>query len=126
MPYGDIDPSQHWISQWYVTWRYQDIALTNVDPSMRFCGILLTESNFLASATVAIDEFENYTFKITLLKLLPYFREDGGLYNGDQWLIIISPRNNLSNGIWYSQQTLLSQVIVYFKLPESSCVRQIM
>ena len=40
-PYGDIDLGQHWFRQWLVAWRHQAITWTNVDVSLRSCGIHL-------------------------------------------------------------------------------------
>ena len=43
-PYGDINLCQHWLTYWFVAWRYHAITWTNVDVSSKvFCGIHLRE-----------------------------------------------------------------------------------
>ena len=65
-PFGDIDLGQHWLREWLVTWRHQDITWSNVDlSSVRPSGIHLRA----ISQEIPQPPFTNISLKITNLKL---------------------------------------------------------
>ena len=67
--YGDIDLCQHWLTYWFVAWRYHAITWTNVDVSSKvFCGIHLRE----ISHEIPMEPIRNMCSNITLWKLLPH------------------------------------------------------